>query len=170
MGYGLGCENITSSNFHLADVALGVDPGIANTGLEIIERSLSEYRLSSWELVKSTPKVPKAERVQAVNASVSEMLVKYPIDVMAVEQENISPLMTTSYIIGAVMCVSAACAVRVVEVKPQQVKSTRGLGGRTKKKNAQRIAHLMFRLEDKLMSNHIADVSMCAIAGLLVKK
>ena len=46
-------------------LALGVDPGIANTGLAVAERSLSEYRLSSWGLVKSTPKVPKAERVQA---------------------------------------------------------------------------------------------------------
>ena len=102
------------------------------------------------------------------------MLAKYSVDVVAVEQvfhnENISSSMTTSYIIGAVMCASAARGVRVVEVTPQQVKSASGLGGRADKKYVQRIAHLMFRLEDKLMSNHVADASMCAIAGLLIKK
>lgn len=101
------------------------------------------------------------------------MLLKYPVDVVAVEHvfhnENISSSMTTGYIIGAVMCISAARGVRVVEVTPQQVKSANGFGGRADKKDVRRIAHLMFRLEDKLMSNHIADVSICAIADMPVQ-
>lgn len=93
---------------------------------------------------------------------------------VAVEQafynENISFSMTIGYIISAVMCAAAAHSVRVVEVTLQQVKSASDLSGQADKKDVQRIVHLMFQLKDKLMSNHVADASMWAIARLLTKK
>ena len=146
---------------------LGVDPGIANTGLVVVARD-SKYRLLSSELVKSTPKVPKAERLLNIYEAVFTLLRDYDVDLVAIEKcyhnRNVSSSQSTGAVIGAVMCASAAMHVPVVEVTPQQVKSVVGVGPKADKGVIVKVMSRLFK--QKTLNNHIADSAACALAGL----
>ena len=151
-------------------VVFGVDPGIANTGLVVVSRSLSAYRLLDSELVKSTPKTPKAERVFGIYEAVARLMRNHECDLVSIEKcyhnKNVSSSQSTGAVIGAVMCAAADLGVPVVEITPQQVKAATGLGGRCGKKE---VVKMMARLlkQTQPLNTHVADAAACAIAGCL---
>ena len=150
-------------------VVLGVDPGIANTGLAVISRS-SSYRMLSSELVKSTPKTPKAERLLGIYEGAFTLLRDFNCDLVAIEKcyhnKNVSSSQSTGAVIGAVMCASAMVHVPVVEVTPQQVKAAAGLGGKCDKNTVVKVMSRL--LKQRTLNNHIADAVACAISGSFV--
>lgn len=151
---------------------IGVNPGIANTGVAVVSWSLSRYQLLASELVKSTPKTPKAERLLGIYEAVHALLGTHECALVSIEKcyhnKNVSSSQSTSSVIGAVMCAAAAKGVPVVEVTPQQVKASTGLGGRCDKK---KVGKMMSRLLCyKKINHHIADAAVCAIAGCLKAK
>ncbi len=152
-------------------VVLGVDPGIASTGLAVVSRSL-KYRLLSSELVKSTPKTPKSERLLGIYEGVFTLLRDYDCDLVSIEKcyhnKNVSSSQSTGAVIGAVMCASAMMNVPVVEVTPQQVKAAAGLGGKCDKNTVVKVMSRLFK--QKTLNNHIADAAACAISGIFIYK
>ena len=152
-------------------VVLGVDPGIANTGLAVVSRS-SRYRMLSSELVKSTPKTPKAERLLGIYEGVFTLLRDFDCDLVAIEKcyhnKNVSSSQSTGAVIGAVMCASAMLHVPVVEVTPQQVKAAAGLGGKCGKNTVVKVMSRL--LNQQRLNHHIADAVACALSGIFVYK
>ena len=153
----------------MKSIVLGVDPGIANTGLAVVSRSLSAYRLLESQLVKSTPNLPKAERLLGIYEQAFILLRDFNCDLVSIEKcyhnRNVSSSQSTGAVIGAVMCASALMHVPVVEVTPQQVKASTGLGGKCDK---EMVVKVMTRLlKQKTLNNHIADAAACAVAGAL---
>jgi crossover junction endodeoxyribonuclease RuvC len=149
-------------------VVLGVDPGIANTGLAVVSRS-SKYRMLSSELVKSTPKMAKAERLLGIYEAVSALLETHKCTLVSIEKcyhnKNVSSSQSTGAVIGVVMCASAMMHVPVVEITPQRVKAATGMGGHCDK---EMVVKTMSRLlRQKTLDNHVADAAACAIAGSL---
>ena len=150
-------------------IVLGVDPGIANTGLAVVSRSLSGYQLLASQWVKSTPKAPKAERLLGIYEAVSALLDTHACALVSIEKcfhnKNVSSSQSTGAVIGAVMCTAASLGVPVVEITPQQVKASTGMGGRCDKKM---VVKMMSRLlKQKTLNPHVADAAACAIAGAL---
>ena len=93
-------------------VVLGIDPGIANCGLSVISRSLSTYCLLDSQLVQTTSKVPKADRLLSIYEAAFTLLRDFDCDMMCVEMcfhnKNVSSSQSTGAVIGAVMCAAAA--------------------------------------------------------------
>ena len=147
-------------------VCCGVDPGIANTGLSVVSRS-SGYRLLSSELVKSSPKTPKPERLLNIYEAVFTLLRDFDCDLVAIEKcyhnRNVSSSQSTGAVIGAVMCAAAMMHVPVVEVTPQQAKSVVGVGPKAGKDMIVKVMSRLFK--QKTLNNHIADSAACALAG-----
>ena len=152
-------------------VVLGVDPGIANTGLAVVSRS-SKYRMLSSQLVKSTPKKPKAERLLNIYEGAFTLLRDFNCDLVAIEKcyhnKNVSSSQSTGAVVGAVMCASAMLHVPVVEVTPQQVKAAAGLGGKCDKNTLVKVMSRLFK--QQTLNNHIADAVACAISGIVAYK
>lgn len=102
-------------------IVLGVDPGIANTGLSVVCRSAS-YELLSSELVKSKPSVPKAERLLQIHEAVCRLLDLYQCARMSIERcyhnRNVSSSQSMGAVIGVVMVAAAREGVPVIEVTP----------------------------------------------------
>ena len=153
-------------------VVLGVDTGIANTGLAVVSRSLSAYRMLGSELVRSTPKTPKAERLLGIYDAVVTLLSKHECALVSIEKcyhnKNVSSSQSTGAVIGAVMCASAMMHVPVVEVTPQQVKAAAGLGGKCGKNTVIKVMSRL--LNQQRLNHHIADAVACAISGIVVYK
>ena len=151
-------------------IVVGVDPGIANTALTIVSKSVSEYLLLHSELVKSTPKTPQSERLLIIFEACFTLLRDFECDLVSIEKcfhgKNVSSSQSTGAVIGVVMCASAMQHVPVVEITPQRVKAATGMGGHCDKKM---VVKTMSRLlnQKTLLNEHIADAAACAIAGSL---
>ena len=151
-------------------ITLGVDPGIANTGIAVVARSMGGYRLIGSKLIISTPELAKAERLYLIYSTVKQLLNSYGCSFVSIEKcyhnKNVSSSQSTAYVIGAVMCASAAMDVQVIEVTPQQVKGVTGLGPKCNKKMVVRVMSGLLKQPD--LNNHVADAAACAIAGILL--
>ena len=151
-------------------IVLGVDPGIANTGLAVVvSRSVSGYALLESHLMKSTPKMAKAERLLSIYEGVFRLLETHDCALVSIERcfhnKNVSSSQSTGAVIGTVMCAAAGKGVRVIEITPQQVKASTGMGGRCDKKMVVKVMSRLLKQEK--LNNHIADAAACAIAGCL---
>ena len=130
-------------------IVLGVDPGIANTGLAAVCRSPSGYQLLGSELVKSDAKMPKTERLLWIREAVCRLIDLYCCDLVAIEQcyhnKNVSSSQSTSAVIGVCIVAAARERLSVIELTPQQVKSSTGLSGRCDKKSVVKMMSRILR-------------------------
>ena len=152
-------------------IVIGVDPGIANTGLAVISRSTSGYALLESHLMKSSPKIAKAERLLSIYEGVFRLLETHDCALVSIERcfhnKNVSSSQSTGAVIGVVMCAAAMKHVPVVEITPQSVKAATGLGTKCGK---EAIVKMMSRLlKQETLNPHVADAAACAIAGCLSK-
>ena len=60
----------------MRSVCLGVDPGIANTGLAIVVRTPSDYKLVALRCVTSRADEPEAQRLRKIYDAVDALLVR----------------------------------------------------------------------------------------------
>ena len=150
---------------------LGIDPGIANTGLAVVAFEKHDYTLGKTLLVKSTPKHSESIRLLKIYETVYEILDTQELDIDAVAIEkvfhnkNVSSSIKTGKAIGAALTAAAQHDIPVIELTPQQVKSASGLSTKSKKNNLIRAASGIFRTE--ITSHHIADAALCGLAACL---
>lgn len=148
---------------------LGIDPGIANTGLAVVALENQAYRLEKNLLVKSTPKETESVRLLNIWEAVHEILDGQAIDAVAIEKvyhnKNVSSSIKTGKAIGAAILPAAHYDIPVFQLTPQQVKCASGLSTRAHKKNLIRAVSRIFRTE--IENHHIADAALCALAGIL---
>ena len=155
-------------------IILGIDPGIANTGLAVVAFEKHGYTLGKTELVKSTPNHSESIRLLKIYESVYEILDTkgLDIDTVAIEKvfhnRNVSSSISTGKAIGAALTAAAQHDIPVIELTPQQVKSASGLSNKANKDNLIRAASGIFKTEIK--SHHTADAALCALAGILEQR
>lgn len=149
--------------------SLGIDPGIANTGLAIVESDGSRYALLKTRLVTSSPKERETERLLHIFNNVQGLLNEFRVDNVAIEKvyhnKNVSSSIKTGKAIGAAMVGVATHASDVVELTPQQVKRASGLSSRANKENIIRAVRHLFGVE--VATHHEADAALCGLAGCL---
>lgn len=152
-------------------IYLGIDPGIANTGLAVFSLESHAYTLQKTQLITSTPKETESVRLLKIFEGVYEVLNTPGLDitVVAIERvyhnKNVSSSIKTEKVIGAAICAAAQWEMLVIELTPQQVKSASGLGAKVDKTQVLQIARRIF-LQD-IPSHHEADAALCALCGCL---
>ena len=150
---------------------LGIDPGIANTGLAVVELEKHTYTLHKTQLVTSTPKKTESVRLLNIWEAVNEILDTKGLDFTAVAIEkvfhnkNVSSSIKTGKAIGAVLCATGQHDIPVIELTPQQVKCASGLSSKANKANLIRAARRLFGKQ--ITTHHEADAVFCAVAGIL---
>ena len=154
-------------------IFLGIDPGIANTGLAIVEMKNGRYELVKARSVRSTPKEIQTERLLKIYNQVVGILTEFDVEAVAIEKvfhnQNVSSSITTGKAIGAAMLGAAAHGKKVLELTPQQIKRASGLSlGEADKSNLTKMASRIFRA--KITNHHIADAAFCALAGILKRR
>ena len=151
---------------------LGIDPGIANTGLAIVETSGNGYQLVTARLIKTEPNQQETERLLTLFNSVDALLNDFQVDLCSVERifhnRNVKSSIKTGKAIGAILTAVARHAVPSLEITPQQVKAASGLGMRASKADVQKMLCRMLKVSE--LNDHIADACGAAIAGGLVSE
>ena len=150
---------------------LGIDPGIANTGLAVVTLQKHTYRLHHTQLVTTSPNRPDGRRLLDISEAVKELCDTKgtDIDAVAIEKvfhgKNVTSSIRTGKVIGAVQCAAAYHEIPVIELTPQQVKCASGLSSKASKQNLIRAASRLFGT--KIATHHEADAAFCAVAGIL---
>lgn len=159
--------------FHLKrnPTALGIDPGIGNTGLAVVELDKHNYHLRTIQLITSTPKETESNRLLNIFEAVYEILntPEMSIEAVAIEKvfhnKNVTSSIKTRKAIGAVLCAAGQHDLPVIELTPQQVKCASGLSSKANKQNLIRAASRLFGKQ--IATHHEADAAFCAVACIL---
>ena len=151
------------------NVVLGIDPGIANTGLAIVACESSRYQLLASRLIKTSSSDAECLRLLDIYRAVSEMLDNHKPALVAAERifhnRNVSSSITTGKVLGVVLLAAAERFVSVHEFTPQEIKSCSGFGGEANKDRIKKSASRIFGVS--LKSHHTADAAFAGLAGLL---
>ena len=127
---------------------LGLDPGLATTGVAVIERARSGPRAVTIGAVRTTAGLPTEKRLAALGTKLAEILDKYRPEVAAVERlffnVNVKTAMAVGQASGVALATSARLGVPVVHYTPLEVKqSVVGVGSATKNQVGAMVAALL---------------------------
>ena len=119
------------------DFTLGVDPGLAVTGLAALARQGSGFELVWAGTVRTQSDLAEAQRLRRLHEAVSEAIGTYRADVVAVERvmwgRNVGSAMSVARSTGVVMLAAAQLGIPVEEYAPLEVKmAVAGVGNASK--------------------------------------
>lgn len=154
---------------------LGIDPGIANTGIAIVRANGTGYELLDAELLQTDSDTPLGVRLDTIHQALCTMIGSpkaESLGLIAVEKcfhnKNISSSATTQQVTGFVHWTAYQFEIPVIELTPQELKKACGLGPRAKKNEMLRSAKGL--LKHDFESHHCVDAAFAAIAGILHKR
>ncbi len=146
---------------------LGVDPGLARTGVAVVEGAPGALRLIHAGCVHTAPgEGTDAQRLVLLFASLEALVAEHRPDLAAVEQlffaSNRTTAMRVSEARGVAMCALARAGLDVAEYTPMQVKeAVAGYGGATKLQVGRMVRSLL-RVDSLPGPDDTADA--CAVA------
>jgi crossover junction endodeoxyribonuclease RuvC len=147
---------------------LGIDPGLNRTGYAVFERSSRGPVLCEGGVIRSTQKLPLAERVLEIGQGVREVLDQYHPAVMAIEQvfstvQYPKTALLMAHARGAILFAAAEKNVRVVHYTARQIKRLLTGSGKATKDQMQHAIRNELRLKALLEPNDVADAAAVAL-------
>ena len=149
---------------------IGIDPGIANTGIAIVQYEKNRYSLLDSCHVQTPPSELTGQRLKAIATEIEKLVDVHVVDGMAIEKiyhnRNVKSSISTGMVIGISHLIAAnRCIPFVFELTPQQVKRASGIGARIGKEQVLTMASRLLRTE--IRNHHVADSALAGLAGLL---
>lgn len=149
-------------------VILGIDPGLANTGWALVERTGSRLRVAASGTLRTSPRTPHPERLRSLFDGVAGLVAGRGVDAAAVESWFIHPVsksaMGMAEARGAVIVAVARAGIEVVEYPPTEIKLAITGSGRAEK---EQVRQMVLRLTGHtVQSDHAADAAAAAICFL----
>lgn len=154
-------------------IALGLDPGLRNTGWAVIKRNRrGQIRILACGCIQTDKKNTESERILEIYTDVTCLIKEYTPDLLAVELvffgKNISSAMSTQSVITLCLLASEQAGILCCQITPTHVKAAVTGTGRADK---QMVRRYIEKITNKQISNpHTTDATAVAIAGLLKQK
>ena len=151
--------------------AMGVDPGLAQTGYAVVEVSDKKGIARVWDTISTDPKDSMSKRLHKIFTDFEKILKKWNVDILILEGIYVLPKYPNAALqLGAVKgVVSLAAAIENVEVrelKPTEVKMALTGNGRARKDQVERAVRKIFMFKDRIRSDHASDALALALVGL----
>ena len=153
-------------------IALGIDPGIANTGWAVVFRSATDglFRLCGSGIIKTQSDEVIGSRLATIIEGIKPAMAV--ADVIGVELvffgRNVSSAMSTAHVIGAVELIANQAGIECIQIHPNQVKAA--VLGKSRGSKAL-VRHFVNKLLNADIKNdHEADACAAAVAVLLAEK
>lgn len=162
-------------------IIMGIDPGLASTGVGIIEESDGNFRrLTSCQVLTST-NLAMPERLERIYALVESHLTRYKPSVVAIESiffaKNVKSAVMMAHGRGAAILATHRVGVTLLEYSPLEIKQSVVGRGRATKDQVQEMVRLLLKEQDPVVGEHEADALACALchafrrkAGMLTRK
>ena len=156
----------------MKNTILGIDPGIANTGIAIVKQNSLGYSLIAAKTVKTKAYDETGKRLSVIHDEINATLDAWRITGIAIERvfhnHNVTSSLTTGAVIGILQFIAHQRGVPIHQYTPQQVKKASGLGAKMDKDTAKLVASRLFGTQIK--SHHEADAALCSLAGILEQR
>lgn len=147
-------------------IVLGIDPGLALTGYGVLQERGNQFSLLECGCLRTAANTPQPDRLKQIYAGTMELLQKYPIDVVAIEQLFFNTNVTTALSVGQARGVTILAVAQkdipIYEYTPLQVKQAIAGYGRAEKGQIQRMVQSLLGLKEIIRPDDAADaVAIC---------
>lgn len=126
---------------------LGVDPGMASTGLAVIDQESGRFRLIHYSVLRSSPREALTVRLQRIHLGVRDVIEGHGVRNMAIERvyvgKNVRSALTLGHARAASILSAALEGVEVAEYTPTEVKRAVGAGGAGDKDQVWRMVRML---------------------------
>lgn len=151
-------------------IVLGIDPGISNLGLGVVEGDGAQARFLYAELVRTRHGDPAAKRVATIYEAVSRSVAEHRPQALAVEAQFFYRQNELAYKVGwamgAVFLAAAQAGLEVFQYGPMEVKRALVGTGRADKHQVAFMVRALLNLKQAPQSNHAADALAVALTHL----
>ncbi len=151
-------------------IVLGVDPGVANTGYGVVSGEGSRLLSVQYGVVETHKSLPLPERLQEIHADVLDLVTRFDVEAVAVEDlyfgQNVRTAMAVGQARGVVLLAAAQRGLPVRSYTPQQVKGAVCGSGRADKRQVAGMVARLLGMAAAPKPDHAADALAVAIADL----
>jgi crossover junction endodeoxyribonuclease RuvC len=152
-------------------LVLGIDPGTIVAGYGLVDSADGNPKMIAYGIVKSSSRLPPAERLSKLYYGLKEVIERYHPDVVAVEQPFVSNNVSTAFVIGRAQAVAIIVAanrgIPVYEYSPAKVKHAVSSYGASSKEQMQQMVKLQLNLTELPEPADASDalaVALCHIS------
>lgn len=153
-----------------ADIVLGVDPGVSETGWAICDGSAGAPSLLASGLIKTVPGPALPARLLHISNELAKIIADHRPTAMAVEEmffiKVAHTIRNTLQARGVVLLAAAKSGVEVCEYNPRTVKLTLTGSGTAEKAQMQAVTQRAFGLAQPLRPDDVADAAAIALCHL----
>ena len=151
--------------------AIGIDPGLARTGFGVVETLTRGGRACEWGTIRTEAHSPIPIRLKTIYDELKELLEKWKPDLLILEEVFVlkqfpKAAIQLGEVIGVIYLAAQGMDIRVIEVKPTEVKSALTGSGRADKEQVKKTIRQILRIENPLSSSHAGDALALALTGL----
>ena len=151
-------------------VILGIDPGIADTGFGVIEKSKDgNLRCLDYGTIKTSSKLDLPERLVILGKELDSIIKKYKPSIVGVEQlffcKNVKTALTVGQARGVILYVIRQNNLPVAEFTPLQIKQAVSTYGQASKMQVQKMVKLILNLDKIPKPDDAADALAVAICS-----
>ena len=150
---------------------LGIDPGIANTGIAVVTRLVpgGNFKLVASDRIKTPAKMLYGARLAMIADKIEAWIEEYHVDVVAVESvyhnKNVSSSVTTAGVIGVVELLAHRAECGCMQIRPQAVKAAVTGRGNSGKSTVGNMVQKVLGVE--MYNDHEADAAAVAVGAIL---
>ncbi len=150
---------------------IGIDPGLAETGVGIIEGIGLKINGYSFGVIRTSKSIPLAERLDKIFSGLAHILQEEKPDLMVVEdvfslRKNPQSGIVLGKVSGVVLLAGCKADVSVAEVAVREAKQIlTGNGTATKEQLEKSVRHAIHR-SDPIKPYHASDALALALIGL----
>ena len=150
---------------------LGVDPGVSETGWAVIESASGvAEKLLGCGLIRTKPSQILSERLREIHGHLSEVILEYEPDSVAVEEmfflKAAHTIRGTLQARGVILLAAAQANKAISEYNPRAVKIALSGSGEAPKAQMQKAVQRALNLGEALRPDDVADAAAIALCHL----
>jgi crossover junction endodeoxyribonuclease RuvC len=151
-------------------IILGIDPGIADTGFGVIEKTdRSSLKCLDYGSIKTPAKMELSERLEMLGSELKDIIKKYKPSLVSIEElffcKNVKTALVVGHARGVVMYVARQNKIPIVEFTPLQIKQAVSAYGKADKQQVQRMVKMILNLKEIPKPDDAADGLAAAICA-----
>jgi crossover junction endodeoxyribonuclease RuvC len=148
-------------------IVLGIDPGLANTGYGVVERSSGRLRALDGGVITTHAEQAPERRLAEIHAAVDALLDEHEPAAVALEAlyfgQNVRTAFAVGQARGVVLLAAGQHGLPCASYTPQQVKGAVCGSGRAQKDQVARMVQSLLGLGELPRPDHAADALAVAI-------
>ena len=148
-------------------IIVGIDPGIANVGVGVVQNGKAKYSLIEHLMIKTPASQAHSQRLNHIFNTLSDVIEKHKPKVLVMESlffaVNARSAMVVGKAMGAISLAASTQNIEVVEYTPLQIKKYICGYGRAKKPEVQEKVRKLLKLKTIPKPQHAADALAAAL-------